>query len=285
MKKIKQIYLPESECVEVQQAIASHSNEEVQLLNHLEINPMWFAQERIDINQLDFHQQRLINGFLALKNNVIDGLIVGLTYPSKDVFKCAIKYLNPNKQILSSCFVVREDDRESIWGDCAFNIEPDLEHAQANIQAMIELGFILQFPTIRVGLLSYSTLESGSGETINKIHELSVSLQAKYQHLSNVLISDNLQFDAAMKREIAAKKQIEFYDPNILWFPNLFAGNIGYKIAQHYNPQLSFGGPLILGTDYCVSDLSRGASLVDIQTTIAVMIKWLTTKKGASGLK
>lgn len=88
MKSTKIIYLPESQVPEIQQAmhIFKDSNE-VQLIDNLAIQKEWFENENLVLSDYEPNQQILINGFLALKNHVIDGLIVGLTYPSKDVFK------------------------------------------------------------------------------------------------------------------------------------------------------------------------------------------------------
>ncbi len=278
MKSTKIIYLPESQVPEIQQAmhIFKDSNE-VQLIDNLAIQKEWFENENLVLSDYEPNQQILINGFLALKNHVIDGLIVGLTYPSKDVFKWAIKLVNPDKNKLSSCFVVKDNQTSSVWGDCAFNIEPDLMTSFSNVSQMIELGNQLHLNPLNVALLSYSTHNSGAGSQIEMIHELSHQLQQKYQDDKNIWISDNIQFDAAFNKEIANKKGLSYHQPNIVWFPNLMSGNIGYKMAQHYQ-KMVFAGPFILGTEYLVSDLSRGATVADIVLTIEVMTALLHNK-------
>lgn len=274
MKSIKKILLPESNEI-IKNAISKCNNlNEIEIINEYELKKEWFDIEGLNFDEFDIKQKILINSFLGLKHHDIDGLIVGIDYSSKDVFKWAIKLLNKEKKILSSCFVVDDNNDLSVWGDCAFNIEPNLNTSLVNINGMIDIAKKLNLYPINVKLLSYSTNNSGSGLQIDFINQLSSNLKEIYLNNNEINISNNIQFDAAFNSIISEKKNIDFLKPKVVWFPNLMSGNIGYKIAQHYG-KMTFAGPFILGLNYLVSDLSRGANVQDIVLTIQTMIKML----------
>ena len=121
----------------------------------------------------------------------------------------------------------------------------------------------------RVAMLSYSTGASGTGEDVDRVK----AGLAKAKELAPDLAVDGpLQFDAAIDPSVAAKKMPDSTvagKATVFVFPDLDAGNIGYKIAQRCGGALAIG-PILQGLNKPVNDLSRGATVPDIINTVAI---------------
>lgn len=159
-------------------------------------------------------------------------------------------------------------DQVYFYGDCAINPEPNAEElAEIAIQSAetaIAFGF-----TPRVAMLSYSTGTSGKGESVEKVTEATRIAQEKRPDL---MIDGPLQYDASVMPDVAKSKAPNSKvagRANVFIFPDLNAGNIGYKAVQRSANLLSVG-PLLQGMRKPVNDLSRGALVDDIIYTIAL---------------
>ena len=121
----------------------------------------------------------------------------------------------------------------------------------------------------KVAMLSYSTMGSAGGDTAKKVQEATAFAKEKAPELA---IDGDLQLDAAIVPEVAALKAPESKvagHANVLVFPNLETGNIGYKLVQRFGRAEAYG-PILQGIAKPVNDLSRGCSADDIVGVVAI---------------
>lgn len=160
-----------------------------------------------------------------------------------------------------------KDDKQYIFGDCAINPELD---AQGLAEVAVESAKSAQSFGMdpRVAMLSFSTKGSAKSDDVEKVANAVQLAQEKVSadHLENVIIDGEFQFDAAIVPAVAEKKapgaKIQG-DANVFVFPSLEAGNIGYKIAQRLGG-FDAVGPVLQGLNSPVNDLSRGCSIEDV---------------------
>lgn len=204
-------------------------------------------------------------GTMLLKMEVADCLVGGVIYSTADMVRPALQIIKTKPDIakVSSMFYMHKGDQTFIFGDCAINVNPD-----AKDLADIAKGCVLAAPKFgitepKVAFLSYSTKGSGLGPDVDKVKEA-----VKFFQDANpeVLADGELQFDAAIVPNVAIQKAPTSNvagDANVLIFPDLDAANIGYKIAQRLGGFEALG-PILLGLNSPINDLSRGASVEDI---------------------
>jgi phosphate acetyltransferase len=147
---------------------------------------------------------------LIVKNNDADGEICGIDYTTKDTLKPALQIIKttPNSKLVTSAFILEKNDELYVFGDCAINLYPTSEEL-ANITKMIALfahdtaGII----DVRTAMLSYSTVGSGTGESVDKV-KAAYELIKNDEELKtkNIQIFGEIQFDAAFVPEVMKKK-------------------------------------------------------------------------------
>lgn len=205
---------------------------------------------------------------LLVKLNEADGEVCGKEYATKDTLKPALQIIktSPTEKIVSSAFVMEKDDERLVFADCAININPTSEELVEIAKGAIRFSKeVLMSESTNTALLSYSTLGSGIGESVDKVRKAYEIIKSDAS-ISNVQICGEMQFDAAYVDEVRKQKA-----PNLGWntkaniyiFPNLDSGNIGYKIAQRLGGYEAIG-PILIGLAKPVNDLSRGASVKEI---------------------
>ncbi|MDD4979646.1 MAG: phosphate acetyltransferase [Candidatus Omnitrophica bacterium] len=210
-------------------------------------------------------------------NGEIDGFVAGASHTTPDVARAAIHCLGVEKEIniASSCFLMVVPDSPYgeagafVFADCG--IVPDPNSRQLASIAIANAGLAQQVlgVTPKVAFLSYSTKGSAKGRVIDKTLD-ALALAKKMR--PDLLIDGELQVDAAIVPEVA---EIKYPDSllkgraNVLIFPNLEAGNIGYKLVERLAKARAIG-PLIVGLNKPCSDLSRGCSAEDIVDCVAV---------------
>ena len=208
-------------------------------------------------------------GTMLVKMGVADCLLGGATYSTADTVRPALQLIKtkPGNKIVSSCFIlVRSaatgDNEVLAMGDCAINIkrsEDDL------VEIAIETANCAKIFGVdpKVAFLSYSTLGSGKGEDVDKMRNACAKAKAAAPDLA---IDGELQFDAAVSPRVARTKCPDSAvagHANTFIFPDINAGNIGYKIAQRLGGFDAYG-PILLGLNAQINDLSRGCNAQEV---------------------
>ena len=208
-------------------------------------------------------------GTMLVKMGYADALLGGATYSTADTVRPALQIIKtkPGSKIVSSCFIlVREaatGSREVLaMGDCAINIKPTDDELVEIALETAETAKVFGIDP-KVAFLSFSTLGSGKGEDVDKMRN--AAEKAKLA-MPNIPIDGELQFDAAVSPKVAETKckgsKVAGY-ANTFIFPDINAGNIGYKIAQRLGGFEAYG-PILLGLNAPINDLSRGCNAQEV---------------------
>ena len=201
-------------------------------------------------------------GTMLVKLGVADALLGGATYSTADTVRPALQLIKtkPENTIVSSCFIMTRDNggvTESMaMADCAINLHPTEDPL---VEIMYETANCAKIFGIdpKIAFLSYSTLGSGKGDDVTLVANAAAKAKEKYPDMA---IEGEIQFDAAVSPEVAktkAKGSKVAGQANVFVFPDINAGNIGYKIAQRCGNYEAFG-PILLGLNAPINDLSRG---------------------------
>ena len=208
-------------------------------------------------------------GTMLVKMGVADALLGGATYSTADTVRPALQIIKtkPGSKIVSSCFILVRDsatgDREVLaMGDCAINIKPTEDEL---VEIALETAATAKVFGIdpKVAFLSYSTLGSGKGEDVDKMRNACAKAKAAMPDLA---IDGELQFDAAVSPTVARTKCPNSNvagHANTFIFPDINAGNIGYKICQRMGGFDAYG-PILQGLNAPINDLSRGCDAEEV---------------------
>ena len=209
-------------------------------------------------------------GTMMVHKGLADGMVSGAAHTTAHTIKPSFQIIKtaPGASVVSSVFLMVMQDRLWAFGDCAVNPNPTAEQigeiAAVSAQTAAQFGI-----DPKVAILSYSTGTSGSGPDVDR----AVEATAKAKELApDVAIDGPLQFDAACDPGVGKKKAPDSPvagQANVFIFPDLEAGNAGYKIAQRTGGALAVG-PVLQGLNKPVNDLSRGATVPDIVNTVAI---------------
>mgnify|MGYP002496339829 CR=1 FL=1 len=215
-------------------------------------------------------EDTVVLGTMMLEAGEVDGLVSGAVHTTANTIRPPMQIIKtaPGSSIISSVFFMLLPDQVLVYGDCAVNPEPTAEQlAEIAIQSAESAKAFGLNP--KVAMLSYSTGTSGSGQSVEKVKEATRIAQEKRPDL---LIDGPLQYDAAVMKDVAASKAPNSKvagQANVFVFPDINAGNIGYKAVQR-SADLVAVGPMLQGMRKPVNDLSRGALVDDIIYTIAL---------------
>ncbi|PAK21572.1 phosphate acetyltransferase [Mycoplasmopsis agassizii] len=207
---------------------------------------------------------------MLLKSGMFDGVVGGLVYTSADILRSVFKVIGPRSgtKTISSLMLMVKGEEVYTFTDISINVNPtsaQLVEIANNTANFLEVWNIKPRPAF----LSFSTQGSAVTEESKKVSEATKFFNLENPHR---LALGEIQFDAAFDKEVLAKKykNPEFNEPaNIFIFPDINAGNIGYKIAQRMGNWEAYG-PIVTGAAMPVNDLSRGASLTDLVNTIFI---------------
>ena len=207
---------------------------------------------------------------MMVHKGLADGMVSGAAHTTAHTIKPSFQIIKtkPNASVVSSIFLMVMRGRLWAFGDCAVNPNPTAE--QLGEIAAVSAKTASQFGIDpRVAMLSYSSGTSGSGPDVERAV---AAVEAAKQLDSSVKVDGPLQFDAACDPGVAKKKMPDSEvagQANVFIFPDLEAGNIGYKTAQRTGGALAVG-PILQGLNKPVNDLSRGATVPDIINTVAI---------------
>lgn len=219
---------------------------------------------------------RLTFGILMVKAGDADGLVSGACHTSADMLRPALQIIKtaPGRKVASIAFVFEIPDCEFgengiiLCADCALMQDPNPEEL-AEIGAESAASFeALVAPEARVAFLCHSTKGSAKHPFVDKVTSAVAIAKEKYP---DVLLDGELQLDAAIVPEIGASKapgSPVAGKANVLIFPNLEAGNIGYKLIQRIGKANAYS--FLQGLAAPVNDLSRGCSVEEMVGVIAV---------------
>ena len=217
-------------------------------------------------------------GAMLVRNGYASGMVAGSNSPTAAVLRAAIQVIGPKPGLktISSSFVMLLNDNTYgqdgilIFSDCAVIPNPTAgQIADIAISAVEKARKIAEIKEPRVALLTYSTKGSAEGDVVTKMREAKQLLEEKNVDFD---FDGELQLDAAIVPEVAelkAKDSSVAGRANVLIFPNLSAGNIGYKLVQRLGKATALG-PFVQGLAKPVHDLSRGCSVDDIVGVVAV---------------
>ena len=208
-------------------------------------------------------------GTMLVKMGIADSLLGGATYSTADTVRPALQLIKtkPGNSIVSSCFILVRpsatgENEVLAMGDCAINIKPTEDELVEIAGEAAECARIFGIEP-QVAFLSYSTLGSGKGEDVDKMRNAAQKAKQRYPELP---IEGELQFDAAVAPRVARTKCPESAvagHANTFIFPDINAGNIGYKIAQRLGNFEAYG-PILLGLNAPINDLSRGCNASEV---------------------
>ena len=207
---------------------------------------------------------------MMVHKGLADGMVSGAAHTTAHTIKPSFQIIKtkPNASVVSSIFLMVMRGRLWAFGDCAVNPNPTAE--QLGEIAAVSAETAAQFGIDpRVAVLSYSTGTSGSGPDVDRAV---AAVEAARQINGDLKVEGPLQFDAACDPGVAKKKMPDSEvagQANVFIFPDLEAGNIGYKTAQRTGGALAVG-PILQGLNKPVNDLSRGATVPDIINTVAI---------------
>lgn len=219
----------------------------------------------------------LYYGVMMVKTGQVDGMVAGAVNSSANVIRPSLQILKtaPNTKLVSAFFIMNVPDCEYgengtfIFGDSGLNQDPTADELSE-----IAISSAASFKALvgtepRVAMLSYSTYGSAKHDLVTKVQEATKIAKEKAPQLA---LDGEMQFDAAVVPSVAAQKAPDSSvagKANVLIFPDLNAGNIGYKLVQRLAKAEAYG-PILQGIAAPVNDLSRGCTAEDIAGVVAI---------------
>ena len=242
--------------------IVSCKTDSLTLLKTLKFSKNWS-----DNDLIRYSNEPFIKSLLMLKENKVTGVVCGSEFPSSEIIRGCLRVIGLKKtvKILTSMFLMINEPMNKFitFSDCAVIPEPNSEQLseiayQAGLMHQELVG-----DDAKIAFLSFSTKGSADHYRVKNIQKAVNIFGRKYKDMQ---FEGEIQADAALDSIVAGNKiknSVLKGNANTLIFPNLDAGNIGYKLVQRLASYYACG-PLLLGLDKPVNDLSRGASVDDI---------------------
>ena len=228
-------------------------------------------------------KDRTMFGALMLKAGDVDGYVSGACHSTANTLRPGLQVVKtaPGINTVSSCFIMIAPDKSNpynpdgvaVFADCAITIEPTAEQLADIAISSAKTAKAIAGIEPRVAMLSFSTKGSGNDDkftqSVPKVQQATALAKAAAPDLA---LDGEFQFDAAVAPEVGQLKapgsKVAGH-ANVFVFPNINAGNIGYKIAQRFGGYMAIG-PICQGFAKPLNDLSRGCNVDDIVATVAV---------------
>ncbi len=228
-------------------------------------------------------KDRTMFGALMLKAGDVDGYVSGACHSTANTLRPGLQVVKtaPGIKTVSSCFIMIAPDKTNpynpdgvaVFADCAINIEPTAEQLADIAVTSAKTAKDIAGIEPRVAMLSFSTKGSGNDDKFTQsVQKVQQATQMAKEAAPELALDGEFQFDAAVAPEVGQLKapgsKVAGH-ANVFVFPNINAGNIGYKIAQRFGGYMAIG-PVCQGFAKPLNDLSRGCSVDDIVATVAV---------------
>jgi phosphate acetyltransferase len=219
----------------------------------------------------------LVFAALLVETGRADGSIGGAVATTSDTVRAALQVIGKAKgaPLVSSFFLMILPEKHPldrpamVFSDCGMVIDPNAQELAGIASQAADSFAALVGDTPKLGMLSFSTHGSANHERVTKVQE---ATQALKEARPDLIVDGELQLDAALVPSVAASKAPDGAlkgAANVLIFPNLDAGNIGYKLAQRFGGAVAIG-PVLQGLAKPANDLSRGCTAGDVLAMIAV---------------
>ena len=219
-------------------------------------------------------------GVMLVKTGKADGMVAGSVNSTGDTLRPALQIIKtaPGIKTVSSCFIMALPEGSKygengvmVFADCAVNIEPDAEQLASIAIASADTAKKIAGIDPKIAMLSFSTKGSAKHANVDKVVEATKIVNTIAPELQ---CDGELQLDAAIVESVAQLKapgsKIAGH-ANVLIFPDLQSGNIGYKLVQRLAGAQAVG-PICQGFNKPVNDLSRGCSSEDIVNVVAMTV-------------
>ena len=216
-------------------------------------------------------------GVMMVKMKDADGMVSGACHSTADTLRPCLQILKtkPGTKLVSAFFIMVVPDCEMgengtfVFGDCGLNQNPSPEELAAIAISSAESFKQLVGAEPRVAMLSHSSMGSAKHDDVTKVVE---AVKIAKAEAPDLMLDGELQLDAAIVPSVGASKAPQSPvagKANVLIFPDLDAGNIGYKLVQRLAKAEAYG-PMTQGIAAPVNDLSRGCSAKDIEGVVAI---------------
>jgi phosphate acetyltransferase len=209
-------------------------------------------------------------GTMMVHTGVSDGMVSGAAHTTGDTIRPAFEIIRARDgvSVVSSIFFMCLSDRVLVYGDCAVNPAPDSEQLADIAISSAETAAAFGIEPL-VAMLSYSTGDSGRGESVDAVRRATEAVRRRRPDLP---VEGPVQYDAAVDLGVA-KLKLPDSDvagrATVFVFPDLDTGNVAYKAVQRSANAVAVG-PVLQGLRKPVNDLSRGCTVTDIVNTVAI---------------
>jgi phosphate acetyltransferase len=205
---------------------------------------------------------------MLLLNNVGDGIVSGACHTSMDTIRPALQLIKSDS-LVSSFFIMDINNKLYLFSDPALNVNPTSEElSKIGVESSYSYKKLTGMDS-KTCFLSYSSYGSGKGELVDKVKE---AVRLAKESDPSLLIDGELQVDAAINASICDRKapnSVIKGEANVLIFPDLNSGNIGYKLVKEFSHAKCYG-PILQGLKKPVNDLSRGSNSEEIEGVILI---------------
>ncbi|WP_454053493.1 phosphate acetyltransferase [Clostridium sp. Marseille-Q7071] len=216
-------------------------------------------------------------GTMMVKMDDVDGLVSGAVHSTGDLLRPGLQIIKtaPGIKVVSSFFVMEVPNCEYgkdgtlLFADCAVNPNPNAEELASIAISTADNAKALCGIEPKIAMLSFSSMGSAKHENVDKVR---IATESAREQRPDLQIDGELQLDAAIVDKVAKQKAPNSSvagNANILVFPDLQAGNIGYKLVQRFANAKAIG-PVCQGFAKPINDLSRGCSAEDIVNVVAI---------------